>query len=208
MNKFVSIIEAAKFLGVSTQTLRRWEREGKDIAVQRTKGGQRRYDLSKMRPLATGPDKLSKGITLAYARVSSHDQKEDLQRQEKMLEMFCSSHGWSFEIISDLGSGMNYQKRGLRKLLGRIMDGSIGRLVLTHKDRLLRFGAELVFAICEMKGIEITLINHSDEPSFEEELAADVLEIITVFSARLYGARSRKNKKLIADLEKAASNVK
>jgi putative resolvase len=208
MNKFVSIQEAAKFLGVSTQTLRRWEREGKEIAVQRTKGGQRRYDLSKMRPLAIGPDKLSKGITLAYARVSSHDQKEDLQRQEKMLEMFCSSHGWPFEIISDLGSGMNYQKRGLRKLLGRIMDGSIGRLVLTHKDRLLRFGAELVFAICEMKGIEITLINHSDEPSFEEELAADVLEIITVFSARLYGARSRKNKKLIADLEKAASNVK
>ena len=208
MSKFVSIQEAAKFLGVSTQTLRRWEREGKDIAVQRTKGGQRRYDLSKMRPLAIGPEKLSKGITLAYARVSSHDQKEDLQRQEKMLEMFCASHGWSFEIISDLGSGMNYQKRGLRKLLGRIMDGRVGRLVLTHKDRLLRFGAELVFAICEMKGIEITLINHSDSPSFEEELAADVLEIVTVFSARLYGVRSRKNKKLIADLEKAASNVK
>jgi len=132
MSKFVTIQEAATFLGVSKQTLRRWERESKDIAVQRTKGGQRRYDLSKMRPLAIGPEKLSEGITLAYARVSSHDQKEDLQRQEKMLEMFCSSHGWSFEIISDLGSGMNYQKRGLKKLLTRIMDGSIGRLVLTH----------------------------------------------------------------------------
>jgi putative resolvase len=205
MSKLSSIREAAKFLGVSTQTLRRWEREGKGVAVQRTNGGQRRYDLSKMRPLAVGPDKLSEGITLAYARVSSHDQKEDLQRQEKMLEMFCSSHGWSFEIVSDLGSGMNYQKRGLRKLLARIMDGSIGRLVLTHKDRLLRFGAELVFAICEMKQIEIVLINRSDEPSFEEELAADVLEIITVFSARLYGSQSRKNKKLIADLEKVVS---
>jgi putative resolvase len=134
--------------------------------------------------------------------VSSHDQKEDLQRQEKMLEMFCSSCGWVFEIISDLGSGMNYQKKGLRKLLNRIMEGSVGRLVLTHKDRLLRFGAELVFAICEIKGIEVILINKSDEPSFEEELAADVLEIITVFSARLYGSRSRKNKKLIADLGK------
>jgi putative resolvase len=208
MSKFVSIQEAAKFLGVSTQTLRRWEREGKDIAVQRTEGGQRRYDLSKMRPLALGPEKLSQGMTIAYARVSSYDQKEDLQRQEKMLEMFCSSHGWSFQMISDLGSGMNYHKRGLRKLLGCIMDGSVGRLVLTHKDRLLRFGAELVFAICEMKGIEIILINKSDEPSFEEELAQDVLEIITVFSARLYGARSRKNKKLITDLEKAVLNGK
>lgn len=203
MNKFVTIKEAAQFLGVSTQTLRRWEREGKNVAVQRTKGGQRRYDLSKMRPLAIGPEKVFEGITLAYARVSSHDQKEDLQRQEKMLEMFCSSHGWTFELISDLGSGMNYQKRGLKKLLNRILDGSIGRLVLTHKDRLLRFGAELVFAICEIKGIEIVLINRSDEPSFEEELAADVLEIITVFSARLYGSRSRKNKTLIANLEKA-----
>jgi putative resolvase len=208
MNKLVSIQEAAKFLGVSTQTLRRWEREGKEIAVERTKGDQRRYDLSKMRPLAIGPDKLSKGITLAYARVSSHDQKEDLHRQEKMLEMFCSSHGWSFEIVSDLGSGMNYHKRGLKKLLARIIDGSIGRLVLTHKDRLLRFGAELIFAICEMKGIEIVLINQNDECSFEEELAADVLEIITVFSARLYGSRSRKNKKLIADLQEAVLNGK
>jgi predicted site-specific integrase-resolvase len=206
MSKLSTIQETATFLGVSTQTLRRWEREGKNIAVQRTKGGQRRYDLSKMRPLAIGSQKLSEGMTIAYARVSSHDQKEDLQRQEKMLEMFCSSHGWPFEIISDLGSGMNYQKRGLRKLLARIMDGSVGRLVLTHKDRLLRFGAELVFAICEIKGIEIVLINRSDEPSFEEELAADVLEIITVFSARLYGSRSRKNKKLIADLEKVVSS--
>lgn len=118
MTKLSSIREAANFLGVSTQTLRRWEREGKGVAVQRTNGGQRRYDLSKMRPLAVGLNKLSEGITLAYARVSSHDQKEDLQRQEKMLEMFCSSHGWSFEIVSDLGSGMNDQKRGLRKLPG------------------------------------------------------------------------------------------
>jgi predicted site-specific integrase-resolvase len=208
MSKLVSIQEAAKFSGVSTQTLRRWEREGKEIAVERTKGGQRRYDLSKMRPLAVGSDKLSSGVTIAYARVSSHDQKEDLQRQEKMLEMFCSSRGWTFEILSDLGSGMNYHKRGLRKLLARIMEGSVGRLVLTHKDRLLRFGAELVFAICEMRGIEIILINQSDEPSFEEELTADVLEIITVFSARLYGSRSRKNKKLLEDLQEAVLNGK
>ena len=206
MNKLVTIKEASAFLGVSTQTLRRWEREGRGIAVQRTKGGQRRYDLTKMRPLALGAEKLSEGITLAYARVSSHDQKDDLQRQEKMLEMFCSSKGWSFDLISDLGSGMNYHKKGLRKLLTRIIEGDVGRLVLTHKDRLLRFGAELVFAICEMKGVEIVLINRSDEPSFEEELAADVLEIITVFSARLYGSRSRKNKKLVADLQKVVVN--
>src|SRR4029077_18322839 len=140
---------------------------------------------------------------LAYARVSSHDQKEGLRRQEKMLEMFCSSHGWTFEILSDLGSGMNYHKKGLRKLLQKILNEDIGRLVLTHKDRLLRFGAELIFALCEEQGIEVVLINRGSDATFEEELAADVLEIITVFSARLYGSRSRKNRKLIQNLNDA-----
>lgn len=97
---------------------------------------------------------------------------------------------------------MNYHKRGLKDLLERIMNGQIGRLVLTHKDRLLRFGAELVFSLCATKRIEVVIINQG-EPSFEEELAEDVLEIITVFSARLYGSRSRKNKQLMDNLNKA-----
>ena len=84
-----------------------------------------------------------------------------------------------------------------------ILDGKINRLVLTHKDRLLRFGAELVFAICEEKQVEVVIINQGDEPSFEEELAKDVLEIITVFSARLYGSRSHKNRKLIEGMKEA-----
>ena len=78
-----------------------------------------------------------------------------------------------------------------------ILEKKIARLVLTHKDRLLRFGAELIFALCEAKHIEVVIINKGDEVSFEEELAQDVLEIITVFSARLYGSRSRKNKRLV-----------
>jgi len=130
--------------------MRRWEREGKNLPVQRTSGGQKRYDSFKLHPSIKG-SRLEEKLTIAYARVSCHDQKEDLERQEKMLEMFCSSRGWSFELISDLGSGMNYQKRGLKKLIKKILDNEIGRLVLTHKDRLLRFGAELIFAICEAK---------------------------------------------------------
>ena len=131
--------------------------------------------------------------TIAYARVSSHDQKEDLERQKKVLELYCTSQGWQFEILSDLGSGMNYQKKGLKKLINEILSEQIGRLVLTHKDRLLRFGAELIFSICAAKEVEVVLINKSDNSSFEEYLAKDVLEIITVFSARLYGSRSKKN---------------
>ena len=85
----------------------------------------------------------------------------------------------------------------------KIVAGDVDRLVLTHKDRLLRFGAELVFAICEMKDVEVVIINKGEEPSFEEELAQDVLEIITVFSARLYGSRSHKNKKILEKLKGA-----
>ena len=102
---------------------------------------------------------------------------------------------------------MNYRKKGLKRLLDGIINGSIDRLVLTHKDRLLRFGAELIFSICEEKGVEVVLINQGAEPSFEEELAQDVLEIITVFSARLYGSRSRKNKKLLGNLKKAVDDA-
>ncbi len=206
MSKLLTIQQAANLLGVSPQTLRRWEREGKNLPVQRTAAGQRRYDSTKLCPHKAHLNN-SEYLTVAYARVSSHDQKEDLARQEKMLELYCASNGWQFEIISDLGSGMNYHKRGLRKLIQKILYEKICRLVIVHKDRLLRFGAELVFAICEMKAVEVIIINQGNEPSFEEELAQDVLEIITVFSARLYGSRSRKNKQLMKHLQQAATHA-
>ena len=196
MSKLLSIKQAANQLGVSVSTLRRWDETGVLVA-QRTPKGHRRYDLSKINPNLTRNKVEQQRKTIAYARVSSHDQKSDLQRQIEMLELYCSAQGWSFEVISDLGSGMNYHKKGLKRLLDDILDNKIDRLVLTHKDRLLRFGAELVFALCEARQVEVVIINQGENLSFEEELAQDVLEIITVFSDRLYGSRSKKNKKLI-----------
>ncbi|SHF32663.1 Predicted site-specific integrase-resolvase [Thermomonas hydrothermalis] len=145
--------------------------------------------------------------TVAYARVSSHDQKDDLERQKQVLELYCARQGWTFEVIADLGSGMNYHKKGLKKLLEAIIEGQVGRLVITHKDRLLRFGAELVFAICEAKNVEVVILNQGEDTTFEEDLAKDVLEIITVFSARLYGSRSRKNQKLLDSVKKAVEEM-
>ncbi|WP_395145408.1 IS607 family transposase [Moraxella atlantae] len=196
MNRLISINQASQQLGVSISTLRRWDETGVLVA-ERTPKGHRRYDISKINPnlLHGMSDKDRK--TIAYARVSSHDQKEDLHRQIQVLEMYCAKQGWTYEIINDLGSGMNYHKKGLKQLLDGILDNQIGRLVLTHKDRLLRFGAELIFALCEARNVEIVIINQGENLSFEEELAQDVLEIITVFSARLYGSRSKKNKKLL-----------
>ncbi|NVZ11328.1 IS607 family transposase [Allochromatium humboldtianum] len=200
--KLVSIQEAADFLGVAAQTLRRWEREGKLIPDERTAGGRRRYDLARLRPECFHAPEPARR-TIAYARVSSHDQKADLERQKQVLELYCARQGWTFEVIADLGSGVNYHKKGLKRLLDEIVEGRIGRLVITHKDRLLRFGAELVFAICEAKQVEVVILNQGEDTTFEEDLASDVLEIITVFSARLYGSRSRKNRQLLDDVKQA-----
>jgi excisionase family DNA binding protein len=198
----LSIKEASELLGVTTTTLRNWEKEGKITSV-RTEGGHRRYQVQ---DLIGG--KKEKMLTVAYARVSSHDQKDDLKRQELVLEAYCSKQGFDFEIISDLGSGMNYKKKGLVKLIKLLCSNQIDRLVITHKDRLLRFGSELIFALCEIFGCEVIIINKSSESTFEEDLAQDVLEIITVFSARLYGSRSHKNKQLIEQLKEVAKELK
>ncbi|WP_375641694.1 MULTISPECIES: IS607 family transposase [unclassified Bartonella] len=182
-------------MGVSISTLRRWEGEGKIIS-EYTAGGHRRYDLSRLRSDLFHSRELSQRKTIAYVRVSSHDQKDNLERQKQVLELYCASQGWAYELISDLGAGMNYRKKGLKRLLDALIKNEIGCLVITHKDRLLRFGAELVFAICEAKQVEVVILNQAEESSFEEDLAKDVLEIITVFSARFYGSRLRKNQRL------------
>jgi putative resolvase len=204
MNRYISIGQAAEVLGVSITTLRRWEQETK-LVPERTRGGQRRYDLAKLKPALFSQEQDRK--TIAYARVSNHDQKDDLERQKQVLELYCARQGWTFELISDLGSGMNHHKKGLKKLLNEIIEGHVGRLVIAHKDRLLRFGAELIFAICEAKEVEVLIINKGIDTTFEEDLAKDVLEIITVFSARLYGSRSRKNQKLLEAVKAAVETV-
>ncbi|MEA3315466.1 MAG: IS607 family transposase, partial [Campylobacterota bacterium] len=141
-----------------------------------------------------------------YARVSSSDQKKDLERQKQLLELYCATNGWDFELLSDLGSGINYNKKGLKKLINSIIDDEVGRIVITHKDRLLRFGAELIFSICEAKEVEVVIINKGEDTTFEEDLAKDVLEIITLFSSRLYGARSHQNKKILDNMKKVIND--
>lgn len=200
--RLVKIGEAARLMGTSVDNLRKWEKSGELLPARKTQGGTRYYDAAQLLGLGD-----SEAATVGYARVSSHDQKADLARQQEMLEAYCAAKGWRSEIIKDLGSGMNYHKAGLLKLVEMILNRRMKRLVITHKDRLLRFGAELVFALCELQGIEIVIIHKGERPSFEEELAQDVLEIITVFSARLYGSRSKKHRKLLQELQASADQI-
>ncbi|BCU07430.1 IS607 family transposase [Allochromatium tepidum] len=197
--RLVKIGEAASLIGSTPATLRKWEKTGELLPARKTKGGTRYYAVADL--LALGD---TDAPTVCYARASGHDRKADLDRQHEMLETYCAAKGWRTEVIRDLGSGMNYRKKGLQRLLEMILRRRMRRLVITHKDRLLRFGSELVFALCEIQGIEIVIIHKGDQPSFEEDLAQDVLEIITVFSARLYGSRSKKHRKLLHDLQASA----
>lgn len=199
--RLIKIGEAAQLLGCSISTLRKWEATGELLPARKTAGGTRYYATADLLGLSDAD-----APTVCYARVSSHDQKDDLERQHAMLEAYCAAKGWRSEVIKDLGSGMNYRKPGLNRLLEMILRKQMRRLVITHKDRLLRFGSELVFALCAHQQIEIVIIHKGEQPTFEEELAKDVLEIITVFSARLYGSRSKKNRELIEAMKKAAES--
>lgn len=191
----MNIKEASEFLGVAQETLRRWERSGK-LKTFRTEGGHRRYDkndLLKIRSLQAPEERL----TIGYCRVSSSDQKEDLKRQVDSVSQYCIARGYQFKIISDLGSGLNYNKKGLAELIELITSNQIERIVINYKDRLVRFGYEIIEQICMIHDVKIEIINHTEDKSYEEELVEDVLSVITVFSSKLYGSRSRKTRKII-----------
>jgi len=200
-----SIKEASEFLGVDPSTLRRWDNEGK-LVPERTQGGHRRYDKNKLIAIRDKKENNPK-LTIGYCRVSSHSQKEDLERQIENVSNYCIANGYQFKIIKDMGSGLNYKKKGLNKLIELIETREIGRLVIYYKDRLIRFGYELLEQICNLNGVEIEIINHTEDKSYQEELVEDVLSIITVFSAKLYGSGSHKTKK-IEDTNKNIFTIK
>ena len=175
----VSIGEAAKYYGVSVVTMRRWDKQGKLASHSRTIGNDRRYNVSQ-----------NKRLRIGYARVSSHDQKKDLATQSTYLNQFCDV------VLEDLGSGLNCKKPRLRKLINLLLNKQVSELHLSHKDRLLRFGHELIFQLCSWSGARVVIHKEEHMLSFEQELCKDVITLMTVFSARMYGRRSHQNKKM------------
>lgn len=191
-----SIQQASELLGVSISTLRRWEEE-KRLIPKRTHGGHRRYTAQDLLSINPHLQLAEERITIAYCRVSSNDQKQDLERQVERVSDFCIAKGYSFQVIRDIGSGLNYKKKGLLQLIEMIESNQVERVVVNYKDRLLRFGYELFQKICELHQVQIEIINHTEDKSYEEEMVEDILSIITVFSSRLYGSRSHKKKQII-----------
>lgn len=196
MTTWISIGKVAKLYGVTTQTIRNWTKQGK-LQAKRTMGSHRRYE--KVEPQT---NECENGLTVTYARVSSNDQKEDLARQSQELKKYCQDRQiGNVTSIEEIGSGINYQKRDLRKLIDGILAGRVKRVVVSYTDRLLRFGTELIEQVCQAKGVEIVAINSRQPKSFSEELVEDVLTIMTVFCSKIYGKRSHERKKSRQDTQ-------
>jgi putative resolvase len=184
---------AATRLGVSTKTLERWLAEGKIEGIF-TQGGQRRYNLDSIIPVRGG-NPTDNRATLLYARVSSRSQKSDLEQQVKFLK----SRYPDAEIITDIGSGLNFKRKGLQTLLDRVLSNTCKLVVIAHKDRLCRFGFDIIAWLCTRQQTEILVLNQKNL-SPEREMVEDILAIVHVFSCRLYGLRKYK-KQITEDSE-------
>lgn len=196
--KYYSIGEFANKIGKTVQTLRNWDKNGSLKPHHITEAGTRYYSQEQLNHFLGFQDTLNKK-TIEYCRVSSHKQKDDLERQIENVKTYMYAKGYQFEIISDIGSGMNYNKKGLNQLLDMITNSEIDKIVVLYKDRLIRFGYELMENLCEKYGTAIEIIDNTEKTE-EQELVEDFIQIVTVLSCRLQGKRANKAKKMMKEL--------
>lgn len=195
---YLSINKVAKQLNKSAQTLRNWEKTGELIPAYKTKSGYRYYTEEQINKLLGIEEK--ERVTIGYCRVSSRKQQDDLERQTENMRNYLCAKGYKFEIITDIGSGINYNKVGLNILLDKVIKEEVDKVVVLHKDRLLRFGFELVENLCKRYGTSIEVVDNTPKTE-EQELVEDLVQILTVFSCKLQGKRANKMKKVIAELK-------
>ena len=203
MGKILKISEAAEYLNVSIDTLRKWDKYNK-LKPLETAGGHRRYDTDTLDDFIGKKKKNLEEthiICATYARVSSNEQnqKGDLDRQSQRLSEYCAKKGLLVTyIIKDVGSGLNDNRSGFNKLTELIIQNKVNKLVVEHKDRLTRFQFNFIKKMFESYGCEVVVINDIDVSS-EEELATDIISLMASFSGKFYGRRSaerrKKNKK-------------
>ncbi|WP_291255351.1 IS607 family transposase [Fusobacterium sp.] len=198
--KYYSIGEFADKIGKTIQTLRNWDKNNTFKPAYVTVGGTRYYSQEQLNNFLglKIKTKINKKI-IGYCRVSSNKQKDDLERQIENVRTYMFAKGYQFEIITDIGSGINYNKKGLNQLIDMITNSEIDKIVILYKDRLVRFGYELIENLCEKYGTTIEIIDNT-EITEEQELVEDLIQIVTVFSCRLQGKRANKAKKMIKEL--------
>ena len=187
--------EVAKRLGLHPLTVRRWVKEGKISAVPI--GREARIPITEVERLL-GEQRA--GVIILYARVSGHDQKDDLQRQVQQLEQWVllARTGQKTRTLTDIGSGLNTERKNLQRLLALVQDYQVAEVVVTFSDRLTRFGLSYLRCLFSGYGVTLTVLHPDDEKTPEQEVTEDLLAIIASFAGRLYGLRSRKQKALLS----------
>lgn len=188
--QYVNTKEARELLRITAATLRRWDKDGK-IQTIRTPSGIRMYNKECILEILGEKGTIPEKRKVAYCRVSSKKQADDLERQK---DSFRSSHP-NHELVEDIGSGINFKRKGLQRILEQAMQGEIEEVVVSHRDRLCRFAFELIEWILTKNNTRLVVLDKTEHKSGSEELAEDVLAIIQVFACREMGKRRYKSSK-------------
>ena len=182
----------AELLGVSVKTLQRWDRDG-ILKANRTPTDRRYYTYDQYLQFKGIQTENDIRDTVIYARVSTRNQKDDLQNQVEFLKQFCNAKGIIVnQCVEDFGSGLNYNRKKWNRLLDEVMANKIKTIVISNKDRFIRFGYDWFEKFCEKFNTKIIIVNN-ETLSPNEELVQDIISILHVFSCRLYGLRKYKN---------------
>jgi excisionase family DNA binding protein len=190
MNNLLSTGQLAKLLGVSLSTIYRWLKNKKIVEPSRTYGNHRRFNKSNFIK--------KNNKTILYSRVSSYGQKDDLIRQTKSLKNYANLNNYkNIEIISDIGSGLNYNKRGFKQLMKLIVNQEIDTIIIQHKDRLSRFGLGIITAFSNEFGTTIKIVENEENKSKDILLMYDLMALLTSFTGSIHGRRSHQNKKMV-----------
>lgn len=201
----MSIGKFAKELGVTPEHVRTMHRTGEVIPARISEKGTRYYSEEQLRELKNNLTPQREEKVVAYCRVSTKSQKDDLEKQVEDVKSYMYAKGYSFEIITDIGSSINYKNKGLQELISLIDSNQVTKIVILYKDRLVHFGFELIQLLCDLHNIKIEIIDNS-EHSKEEELTNDLIQIITIFANELYGSRSKKTTMLIERVSDVTRN--
>ena len=206
--KYYPIGQFAKAIGKTTKTLRNWDKNGKLKPVRVEDTGYRYYSQEQLNHfLGLKLEKQINKKIIGYCRVSSHKQKDDLERQIENVKTYMYAKGYQFEIITDIGSGINYNKKGLNQIIDMVTNSEVEKIVVLYKDRLIRFGYELIENLCNKFGTIIEIIDNTEKTE-QQELVEDLVQIVTVFSCRLQGKRANKAKKMIKELIEDDKDIK
>lgn len=199
--------EVCQRLGISYPTLARWVREGRIRAV-RTAGGKYRIPESEVRRIAEGLPISKEVRAVIYARVSSPEQKSDLEGQIQYLRQYCYSRGYRVvDVLSDIASGLRADRKGLLRLLEYVTNRQVDVVVVTYKDRLARFGLEYLEYFLRQYGVRVEAVLGEEPKESRQELVEDLVEVVNSLAGKLYGVRSRRRKELVEGFKKLLEEV-